>query len=54
MGDLGVLVHNDCKLHRNDAQHGGEKHWNEIVKKYDSMQASGNYSEIWVNKRLRG
>ena len=40
-------------MHRNDnIQHGGQYHWDKIVKDSDDMFKSGNYSEIWVNKRL--
>ena len=51
VGDTLVLVHNGCNVH--GKSHGSSQHKAAIDAKTKTMQASGEYSDIWLNKQLK-
>jgi len=50
VGEQCCLVHNSCKIH--GKSHGSPTHKAAIDAKTQTMKASGNYSDIWLNKQL--
>ncbi len=50
VGNLSILVHNGCEIH--GKSHGSDQHKAAIDAKATSMQASGEYTDIWLNKQL--
>ncbi len=50
VGDGFFLVHNSCKVH--GKSHGSETHKAAIDSKAKTMQSSGEYTDIWLNKQL--
>ena len=51
VGNSFILVHNSCEVH--GKSHGSPQHKAAIDAKSQSMKASGDYSDIWLNKQLK-
>ena len=50
VGEQCILVHNSCQVH--GKSHGSATHKAAIDSKAKSMQSSGEYTDIWLNKQL--
>ena len=51
VGNSFILVHNSCNVH--GKSHGSPEHKAATDAKAQSMKASGDYSDIWLNKQLK-